>query len=1630
MSQRIPNDFRLGINLDLDETRLPENTAVFLKNVVMTVNSNPNTSAQAGSNKGVSTPIEGNAAITLSLASGTNYCIGTYSSEQTNELYSFIYNSSGNHSIWLIRGNTGALVKVYQGSNLNFQLNPIYFIKGDGRCTLELVSFFNKVTGLQDYYKMLCFTDNFNEPRCISVEDSIATGSFSTSFFTSTSANYIFDTLTTLGVPLPIKCLKLNNPTAYTPLTGDSLLQNNEIRIAWQFRIKNIDIFGRESEHGIISDVYMTVVGGGCLIGSNNLPRCVNLCFDAGNPLVNQIAIEYRMWVDGTTPIQTVWKVAETIDKYDNSGSNAWYNRSINPALVYDGTTNIITYTFCADGGNTPVPIEETNRTQNSIPRWSSSIGSIAKRLLLANNVRDFQPIDPAQLAKISVSAVTPGSGTIPCNLPPNRRVVVLVNIHRPFDNDNAIIRQSYGSVVFGNSDNGSGCMAVGSTPTHTSSFTLDQVFGDQKNPGFIGYLVGMTGTEYAIISRQVDFNPVTGTWTEVGYGPGISFAHTPMQLFEFTEVIAGEYVFRVASHKAKITDGDFQKTSTYVMGQSFIGDLIIGGSARYNYYNYPAKELMIFCTSGDVLLTGTGDKMLVIADLGNGVNSGGVDGYLYEEIGGLPVECNPIWLSYWGPGGTTSFGSCFTDHNGFYFGCSDAAPLIQIYSDFCDGSGSVFVREIRGNRSSMWHGDGTGTATAPGVGTLGAGCGGVTGYWGNRQYLKKSPDKYPPCARRQLVQDIFLCGTTDLGVPGVLCIWNFGQSGTTNSSGRVTLIAHNRYNYSASIGGKPLSIYASRIPAFPGSFWQDTLLISPSPSCPWFNCDTCVSNLGGYNFSYIACCDCITTPTCRTHTGDPYGVRMASMNQKGIQTGGLYPVGVVLHDGLGRHGYVQKVGSVQANNLNDAGYQKFALQAIGYVIGSTFTVPTYFKYLTFVVGENANFSAFMMWDADFVQFIDASGNTNTVNPTSIRIYYQSLIEYNKQYNYSTTSNWDFVADSATGMPVEGDVIQFICKGTTKSDGSNNWFDSVISSVVTYAANKSFITIDYDSKLKDLINGALFKVIRPRQYQSQKNTYYEQCLTIKLNSDGTVPGGSRTGTLNYWDSYILSRQIPVPLLEGQTAPIAPGGAPTAPIQYTSTSNPSVPEGPYNNNNAANNNNVVVMSSITAPTAFPFYFECSSASDLWGKDVANRGRVFFINPNEQQRRIGTEMALSATTEERGSYTGIGYFDIANSVVFDKNAFGDITIVLIEMGVCMVICDSDYFLTRYGQSQAQLDSTGNIMVQLSNGSVFTQPQQKIGKNNGCVAINLNTITKYEGLVTFLDSKGHFILSDFSDAKQADLAGYQGYLQVKMGLVNIRNLTPGSNGLTYWHSERDPQSGRVYLTMFNIPVSGSLVYLNPNSQPTPVANETFVFDIIGSPETPPGILRVIPSFTPEYFGRLPKYLQTPQFLSFKGGQPWKHHFNRTDIVAPPLYANFYGTQCECRITAVTNVEPETVKNFLYNEMYVKENISGGSGNPPTSLFLCDVITTEAKQLSRLLTPQWEIKDGFSCAAFLCDLNTPADPNIPVQTGANVIRDGNSLMGRWIKVSYVTQASYAGSYFELTSIITGVNKVPISGK
>lgn len=1698
-----------GVNLDADELLVKQHQAMFIKNMTANLGPNPSSPSEAGANLGKYKPLEGNTLIPVTLPGGLNYCVGFYSSEQTNEGYAFIYNSTNQHSILVINGDTGAISLVYRGPLLPFALDPEYFFT-EGRVVLVLRSYFDKATGKETDFKFLIFANNKTNQFCISVDDSIATNSFSTAYFTASGAFYNPIELIHHGVPTPLNKIGINTPTAYVPAATDVTKQNLIVRSGWQFRVKFIDIYGRETEHGIISEQFISVIGGGCLTASNGLSRCLTLNFDAGNPLVKFIQVEYRKWIgdDRAAALNTGWQIYEVFRKYDDSGAVAWYNRVINPlfttpgsGITFDALTNLIKYNFCADKNSIPIDPSETSRTEPELPRISAGVFAMNKSIGFFNNVRGFEPVDPLQVNKVKFSPKLPSPNT-GCEAAPLRTITFYAVIYSfytqggPGGSLSRFIYMNNGKAVWGFGS--SGCGSYG-------PYSMDQVFGDQT-PNNSGFIASLRGTSHKCISQQVDFNPSTGTSTFVGYTGSIS-ASCFLQKFTIPNVPAGKYIAQIHSHKAKISDPDLQRTSTYVGGISKISNLAPASFFSLNdYASKPDKEIVIDCTAGDVHYNLSNDPLFVILDMAFTSGGAAMDGYLYEKVGeDVPVEMCPVAFPYVGtapPGSPLNFfGSFFTDHNGFYFGGYRMIGnmALKVFADMCDGMGTS-ARQLYGptglaypahpsagaiNQSDggIMHGDGTNTPTGA--------CLGVHGDWKGRVYLTDTNGVFPEGARRVINQRVGDCTTNSIGLPGIVLAMTKVGFAITNTSGRATLVAHNRYNFLTAIGAMTPPYLSSTVPDYSTSpNNQDRIIFSQSGgACEWTDCGNCNHNRADVVVAYLACgappsgCTVVgqiaastkgaagsgytvgATGTITTGTtlatyqvvsigaggsvdtyiivndgegyvvGGPYAttpvtgggdgaftvnvtkikptlrttcladvfVKFSGVNLYGVQSGGRYGCGFVLHDEIGRHTFVQirqgQEGFIDIPNLNDVNgvYPQMALCGIKCDIDPTTVFPTIFKKMTVCITANVAFTDFMSWAADWVQLIDNSGITNPINPTAIRIYYGSLGEYAKNNNFTTNTGWELIdtGGSAQFKPRAGDIVQFI------KNGDNVWFESVIAGPVTYDKSGAFFTIEYIPELAGLMNGSLFRIIRPAQNISGDNVpFYE------VNYDIPIVNGIPqilSFTVPYKDSYLIGRQIPVPGLKGQGGALSPGANLTGtpyPIEVTSTNqDATLATDGYSENNINNANGVVIFETRDFATSFPFFFESPSPADTWGSHLADRGRLMFRNATEAQERSGTEVAMSDKLSDRGSLNYLSYFERGNVFTFDRNAWGNILAAFVETGTVLFITDRDNFAVSFGTSNLKADDKGNVIYQNQYGP-FSAPDRKVGSNYGCSPKDLNTIKRYSGRVCWLDSTGFVVFHDFKVAQGVSVANYyDSYINQKISKVNQLNLSPNVNGLTYFTGGIDPRTYEYYLSSFNLPVAGSPSYINALSDVDLSVNETLIIDM------EKGILKGMAGFTPENYGLIPGHYLQRNFLTFKQGKPYIHHNGFGSVAA---HNNFYGTQCKKWIVICVNIGGDKVKRFLWNEVYCKEH-----------KFVATKIITQKGQSSRLLDARWDFREKFWCAEFLCDLLTPPDPNLPLQTGANVLFDGNPLSGSWMKVWYSSLNADDALYCELSSIV-----------
>ncbi len=211
-------------------------------------------------------------------------------------------------------------------------------------------------------------------------------------------------------------------------------------------------------------------------------------------------------------------------------------------------------------------------------------------------------------------------------------------------------------------------------------------------------------------------------------------------------------------------------------------------------------------------------------------------------------------------------------------------------------------------------------------------------------------------------------------------------------------------------------------------------------------------------------------------------------------------------------------------------------------------------------------------------------------------------------------------------------------------------------------------------------------------------------------------------------------------------------------------------------------------------------------------------------------------------------------------------------------------------------------------------------------------------------------------------------------------------------YWHSSIDYRLKKIFLTKHDL-VTGQ--YVNNELENKVELNETIAYNY----ETKQWSGA---HFTPEYFGNMFGDKKDTQFFSFKNGKPYAHH-NAVD--AATVYLNYFGEQTSPVIGVVTNDGQSTEKSFVSNEVHCKQ-----------ILFILERVETSMGQKSRVRSGAWAKGGGKSYAAYLCDTQNP-DLSNKVQ---DLLSDGDSLYGKWLKGLYIPNPDYKGEFFLLTSIIS----------
>lgn len=1508
------NSLIIGMDVDADELRIQQNKARFLKNMLHNVNRNESSSIGEGNNFGVLTPLESNTVITGSIVmpDGPNYCCGFKESEDTNEAFVFVYNDLGDHFIYCINGINGNCEVVFKGPELKFRYLPECFIN-ETRCVVRIFTFKNKLTDIEEKKTFIIFTDGLEDQKFICKEDCIETNYLTGSYFIPRGVmigqeQSARDNFIKLGVPQNMGCVGIER---IPPTINDLLLPNHLVDRGWQFRIKFIYRHGREGEHGVISERFFISTGNSCLKNSSGISRCLKLRFDAGNPLVEKIQIEFRNCSNSNTIAieDTGWSLYDVIDKYEYS-TGAWYLRSINTGYTYTISTNEFEYIFCGDKQSRIIDPAETIRLANFLPKTSDAVFPLNQGIGLGNNVRDFEAVERSILENISFSVEAPTPG-ICDNIKP-RKITVYAMLWHPYPGSN--------SRIWYNTD----------TKLYFFQTTIDQgphglsEKGQTFPKGITGFTGYLAGTAYVTISKQVVLYADDNSEASIDAFDA-SRPFVIVHKFEFI-VLPGKYVFRIASHNIK-PDENYQITSTFVGGTTLINPTL----TNFGKLDNLKKEKIIDVCSNSMRDT---TELLLIFDLVVD-ERGTVFGYVNEaEKSTVPVEL--ARLSYVRTSSGDPNVCSFTDHNGFYFCQSyklsgDLVFDLQVEVQDCVSSTPFLVVSGSGNENDYY-------------------------YEQRNLHAYHVDDDFPEIGRRYFYGKIVDCDNALVGIPGIPIVLENGGWTRSDANGSFTIIAHQRYNVVAGAGNVTVDWRTIR----------DNIIISQGGICQIITCADCEMCFADFDYAYIAC-NGIKRETFLTSVA----AKIRGENSAGPQNGGRYSLGISFHDWMGRSTFPESLDKHFIDIPSILEIKDYSFSKIRFDLDPGFSAPAWAKYMSFWITQNLNWEDSIMWAIDRATFVDSVGNENSPNPIKIRLYYESIAEYSSQNNFSVNSNWQFIDEN--NLVIQGDRIEFI----QKPDGT--WYDKIVSSLVRYNKSGKYVEIDYTEDLKDIENGTMIKIIRPKKLQ-ENNIYYELCPIIRLNEG--IPEVI-SGYFDYKDSYFVNRAIPVPF-------------------YTTSINDTTGE------------TDIIRNVISK--AYTYFYEHPSPSDFWGNHCKTLGRISVKNEYQREKRFSSELLLSKKLINKSNFNGLSYFDQADVVEFDEQEWGGITAVIVENNTVLVICERNNFVVSFNDTTLRLDSIGNVIGASSEGR-FGKPLRKIGNDFGCRKRDINTIQKLNGIVAFLDTtNSKVVFHTFSDVEEiSDGIGSKSWVERTVTSVNLAINDEAFKRNPFYIAGIDPKNKEYYLTKFfafnflgpryppgtPIPDDELPIFINNEKDHNLLLPETAVFNISKEGEK---FFKGFVSFCPEYYGFLKDYFKDKNMFSFRNGEGWSHH----EANSSGNYNNFYGIQCKKVIRIITNVSPEKEKRFLYNEVYCKEHP-----------FMVDRVITESGQISNIPVLQFDRRDTFYTAPYLCATNTPVDAFLPKPTGVNKLLDGDLLYGRWASTRYISLDDDDDKYCEVSAIV-----------
>ena len=412
--------------------------------------------------------------------------------------------------------------------------------------------------------------------------------------------------------------------------------------------------------------------------------------------------------------------------------------------------------------------------------------------------------------------------------------------------------------------------------------------------------------------------------------------------------------------------------------------------------------------------------------------------------------------------------------------------------------------------------------------------------------------------------------------------------------------------------------------------------------------------------------------------------------------------------------------------------------------------------------------------------------------------------------------------------------------------------------------------------------------------------------------------------------------------------------------------------------------------------FGFAFEHHSPSDFWGDHCANLGRVNARNPYETEILRENQVMLSGALSDNGLLNFFNFFDDKLVKNF-KGDFGGIVSMLPQTGMVGFICQNNVFKAGFNDNLIRVVN-GQISLPSEN-SLFGEPDITVGYEYGCKLFDKNTIQIKEGLIEFLDTKECGLVQyDYAnidivscvDAGKQIVGGVDSYIRSKIKFIERWNKV-NPNNKKYFHSAIDPAARTYLLTDSEI---GAKDYVNNERSIVIEKNDTLIFDFKSR------FFRGFMSATPDGWIFLESNILDLQLFSITDQNVYYHY-----STGAKTYNTVYGTEVEKVIRFISVLDKFKKKQPTFIEVYCAQ-----------SKYFSPLVKTDSNQESRILLDYFKQGLYLSAAPFLCDLNTPDDPNLPNQ---NKLLDGNKLFGSIVDITMVGDPSKNTEYSELLGFI-----------